>query len=89
MPRSVKVRSDRIEKVKLALKRNTYPSQRILAQEVGLALATVSNFLTGKPVDHATFKELCQRLALDWREIADLEVSSVVLSTLSEWFVKA
>ncbi|MDZ8189833.1 MAG: hypothetical protein RMX96_33990 [Nostoc sp. ChiSLP02] len=60
MPRSLKVRSDRIEKVKLAVRRNRYPSQRILAQEVGLALATVSSFLTGKPVDHATFEELCQ-----------------------------
>lgn len=73
MPRSLKVRGDCIEKVKLAVRRNSYPSQRMLAEEVGLALATVSNFLTGKPVDHATFQELCQRLALDWREIADLD----------------
>ncbi|MDZ7950492.1 NB-ARC domain-containing protein [Nostoc sp. DedQUE09] len=73
MPRSLKVRHDCVEKVKLAVRRNSFPSQRTLAEEVGLALATVSNFLTGKPVDHATFEELCQRLALDWREVADLD----------------
>jgi hypothetical protein len=62
----------------MALRRNGFPSQRFLAEDVGFALATVSNFLTGKPVDYATFEELCRRLALDWREIAhlDFEVSS-------------
>jgi DNA-binding Xre family transcriptional regulator len=43
-----------------------------LAEDVGFALATVSNFLTGKSVDFTTFEELCRRLALDWREIANL-----------------
>jgi transcriptional regulator with XRE-family HTH domain len=78
MPRSLRVQQDCLDRVKLALKHNGFPSQRFLAEEVGFALATVSNFLTGKPVDYATFEELCQRLALDWREIADLdfEVSS-------------
>ena len=55
MSRSLKVRRDCIEKVKLAVRRNGFPSQRSLSEEVGLALATVSNFLIGKPVDHATF----------------------------------
>ncbi|GAB1538843.1 hypothetical protein NUACC21_15070 [Scytonema sp. NUACC21] len=44
-----------------------------MAEDIGLALATVSNFLTGKPVDHLTFEELCRKLALDWREVADLD----------------
>ncbi|MEM8777896.1 MAG: AAA-like domain-containing protein [Cyanobacteria bacterium P01_G01_bin.49] len=49
-------------------------------------LATVSKFLTGKPVDFATFEELCQSLALDWREIADLEfeVPSQTIDKTSE-----
>jgi DNA-binding Xre family transcriptional regulator len=78
MPRSLKVQQDYLDKVKLALRRNGFPSQRSLAEEVGFALATVSNFLTGKPVDFVTFEELCRRLALEWKEIADLnfEVSS-------------
>jgi transcriptional regulator with XRE-family HTH domain len=78
MPRSLRVQQDCIDKVKLALRRNGFPSQRYLAEDVGFSLATVSNFLTGKPVDYATFEELCQRLALDWKEIStmDFEVSS-------------
>ena len=73
MPRSLRVQHDWIEKVKLALRRNGFPSQRSLAEEVGFALATVSNFLNGKPVDYATFEELCRRLALEWREVAELD----------------
>lgn len=78
MPRSLRVQPDCLDKVKLALRRNGFPSQRSLAEDVGFALATVSNFLTGKPVDFANFEKLCRRLALDWKEIAslDFEVSS-------------
>lgn len=78
MSRSLRVQQDCLEKVKLAVRRNGFPSQRSLSEEVGFALATVSNFLTGKPVDYATFEELCRKLELDWREIAnlDFEVSS-------------
>ena len=73
MPRSLRVQQGCHEQVKLALRRNGFPSQRSLAEDAGFALATVSNFLTGKPVDFATFDELCRRLALDWREIANLD----------------
>jgi transcriptional regulator with XRE-family HTH domain len=78
MPRSLKVQQDCITKVKLALTRNGFPSQRSLAEDVGFALATVSNFLTGKPVDYTTFEELCRKLGLNWREIAtlDLEIAA-------------
>ncbi|MBD2302307.1 AAA-like domain-containing protein [Nostoc sp. FACHB-190] len=78
MPRSLRVQKNCLEKAKLALIRNGFPSQRSLAEDAGFALATVSNFLTGKPVDYVTFEELCRKLALDWREIAnlDFEVSS-------------
>jgi transcriptional regulator with XRE-family HTH domain len=74
MPRSLRVRQDCISKVKLALSRNGFPSQRSLAEDVGFALATVSNFLTGKPVDYTTFEELCRKLGLNWREISTVEV---------------
>ncbi len=86
MPRSLKVRNDYIDKVKLAVRRNGFPSQRSLAEEVGFALATVSNFLTGKPVDYLTFEELCRALALEWREIADLDfqISSQTTSKKAE-----
>ncbi|MCF2150730.1 NB-ARC domain-containing protein [Desmonostoc muscorum LEGE 12446] len=72
MPRSIKVKPEILEKVRLALKRNSYPNQTSLAQELGLALATVSKFLTGKPVDYQIFREICLKLGLDWQAIADL-----------------
>jgi WD40 repeat protein/transcriptional regulator with XRE-family HTH domain/GTPase SAR1 family protein len=75
MSRSLKIRKKCIEPVKMAVRRNGFLSQRALADDAGLSLATVSNFLTGKPVDHATFVELCQRLALDCEEIAELDVA--------------
>jgi len=58
MPRSVKVRPCGIEQVKLAVRGNGFSSQRALAEEVGFGLATVSNFLTGKPVDYITKEKL-------------------------------
>ena len=57
MSRSLKVRSDSIKQAKLALQHNGFGSQRALAEELGLALSTLSRFLTGKTVDCATFVE--------------------------------
>ncbi len=86
MPRSLRIQRDWIEKVKLALRRNGFSTQRSLAEEVGFALATVSKFLNGKPVDYTTFEELCRRLALEWREIAevDFQVSSKTIDKNSQ-----
>jgi WD40 repeat protein len=77
MPRSLKVRQECIERAKMAVSRSGFPSQRALAEDAGLALATVSNFLTGKLVDRATFVELCDKLSLNCEEIADeIEIKS-------------
>ena len=73
MPRSLKVQQSQLGRVKLALHRNGYPSQRAIAEEVGLSLATVSNFFTGKPVDYNTFEELSRQLGLEWKDIANLD----------------
>jgi WD40 repeat protein/transcriptional regulator with XRE-family HTH domain len=73
MSRSLKVRSEYIEKAKLALKHHGFRSQRDLAENSGMALSTVSNFLTGKAVDYATFVEICEKLGLDCKAIADLD----------------
>ncbi|MFZ4676657.1 MAG: helix-turn-helix domain-containing protein [Nodosilinea sp.] len=72
MSRSLRVRQSRIDTVKLAVRRSGFPSQRALSEDIGLSLATVSNFLTGRPVDRATFLELCEKLSLDSGEISDL-----------------
>ncbi|MCC5634180.1 hypothetical protein LC613_43040 [Nostoc sphaeroides CHAB 2801] len=77
MSRSLKVRPECLENVRLALKRNGYPSQKSLSQDLGLALATISKFLNCKPVDYPYFCEICLKLGLDWQEIADLGNVSV------------
>jgi WD40 repeat protein/class 3 adenylate cyclase len=72
MSRSLRVRRGCIDTVKLAVRRSGFVSQRALSEDIGLSLATVSNFLTGKPVDRATFLELCDKLSLDSSDISDL-----------------
>lgn len=73
MPRSLRVKTDYIDRVKLAVRRNGYPRQKDLAEDLGLALATLGNFLNGKPVDVLNFQEICRVLNQDWQEIALLE----------------
>ena len=78
MPRSLKVAREHLDKVKITLLNNNFPSQRALALNLGLALSTVSRFCTGKPVDYSTFVDICDLLGLEWRNIADLgHVTSV------------
>jgi WD40 repeat protein/transcriptional regulator with XRE-family HTH domain len=60
----------------MAVRRNGFATQRALADDAGLSLATVSNFLTGKPVDYKTFVELCHRLQVEFEEIAELDVAA-------------
>lgn len=71
MSRSLRVSHEWIDRVKTVTK-HRFRSQRGLAEQANLALATVSNFLTGKPVDRATFEELCGKLGLDWKDVAGL-----------------
>ena len=73
MGRSLRVAQEYIQKVKSALRRNGYPSQKAFATEIGLSLSTVKNFLSGKPVDYINFVEISEKLGLDWQEIAGKE----------------
>ncbi|PSB14010.1 hypothetical protein C7B76_17790 [filamentous cyanobacterium CCP2] len=75
MPRSLRIRPQYVDRVRLAVRRNGFPTQRALAEELGLALDTVGKFLRGKPVDRAIFEELCDRLSLDSKEISTFDVS--------------
>ena len=72
MSRSLKVSAQHISTARLALKRSGWPTQRSLAEDLGLALSTVSRFLNGKPVDYALFLEICDRINLDWQQIAHI-----------------
>jgi hypothetical protein len=76
MPRSLRVQKDYIEKVKLAVQRNGYPTQQHLADDLELALSTVNNFLNSRPVYCDNFMEICRRLALDWQAVAVLDENS-------------
>ena len=75
MPRSVRVKAIYKSKVKAALLPNGYISQRHLAEDLGIAQSTVSNFVNAKPVDYLNFIEISQKLGFDWESIADLKCS--------------
>ena len=72
MPRSIKAHPNCFDTLRIAIKRNGFQTQRALSERAGYSLATVKKFLGGKPVDFATFTELCETLNLDWEEVADL-----------------
>jgi predicted DNA-binding transcriptional regulator len=78
MSRSLKIRREYIDEIKLALKKNGYATQKALAKELNFALATVSNFLTGKPIDFANFVQICDKICLNWQNIAALEEKIIV-----------
>jgi hypothetical protein len=69
--RSLRVRREYIGKVKQAVWRNRFSTQKYLAEELDLCLSTVSNYLNGKPVFNLNFMEISEKLGIDWEEIAD------------------
>lgn len=72
MPRSLRVHDSHLFKVKAALLRSGFPSQKLLAEALSISQSTVSNFLNGRPVDYLNFVEICRILGQEWRELADL-----------------
>ncbi|MEM9906045.1 MAG: ATP-binding protein [Cyanobacteria bacterium P01_D01_bin.44] len=69
MARSLQVSPNHLAKVDLALKRRGYPSQKTFAADVGPSLSTVKKFLKGESIDYENFRELCDRLEIDWQTI--------------------
>ncbi|MBW4617704.1 MAG: AAA-like domain-containing protein [Desmonostoc vinosum HA7617-LM4] len=81
MPRSVILRKDKQEKVFQRIGRldgvpGEFFSQQDLAEDLGIAASTVSNFVNLKPVDRRYFIQICEKLSLDWREYAVSSVQS-------------
>ncbi|MEG4287069.1 ATP-binding protein [Microcoleus sp. A006_D1] len=76
MGRSLKVSPGYIEQVKSALGRNGFPSQRVLAEGLGIGLSTVKRFLAGLPVDYMYFVEISDQLGYEWKTIADIEITN-------------
>ena len=75
MGRSLRVSPRYIEQVKSAVRYNRFPSQKVLAENLGVSISTVKNFLAGRPVDYMYFVGISDRLRLDWETIADTEVT--------------
>lgn len=72
MARSLRVASQYIEKVKLAVRRNGFPTRSYLANQLMMSRSTVTKFLNGQSVNFDYFVEICRILGLDWHEICDL-----------------
>lgn len=86
MSRSVKVYKEFISKVKAAVQRQGYARQKDLAEDLELSLATVSNFLNGRPVDYLNFIEICDKLGLDRRAIAAPPEDNIIETPTVEAF---
>ncbi len=70
--KSLKVSPEKLQKVKRAFDSTGY-TQPELANEVGLSTRQpIGKFLSGRAIDHSFFKEICFKLGLVWKEVADL-----------------
>ncbi|MCL1463224.1 NACHT domain-containing protein [Argonema galeatum] len=69
MSRSIRVAPQYIPQVKLALKRNGFPSQNAFATEMGLSRDTIRKFLNAIGIDYLNFVEICEKLGLNWHDI--------------------
>ena len=85
MSRSIRVAKEHIWRVKLALQRHGFPSQKEFQRQMGISHATVSKFFNGKPIDACNFVEFSERLGLDWQAIAYIDPD---LADISEITVK-
>jgi HEAT repeat protein/transcriptional regulator with XRE-family HTH domain/ABC-type dipeptide/oligopeptide/nickel transport system ATPase subunit len=73
MSRSIRVAPEHKQRVKVALRRHGFPSQKALAEKLGISRSTTDKFFTGKPIDYSYFVEISERLGLDWQAIASIE----------------
>lgn len=82
MARSLRVSPNYLANLNLAIKRCGYPSQKTFAADVGPSLSTVRKFLKGGSIDYENFRELCDRLSLDWQTIVCKESPSLPTRSL-------
>ena len=69
MSRSLCVAKNKLEIVKQAFTRSGYSSQQDLAEELTCNRGTISKFFNGRPVERLLFREICDRLSLDWHDL--------------------
>jgi len=82
MSRSLRVAPVHIERVKLELVRNGFPSQNVLAQNLETSRNTINKFFNGKPIDSFYFVQICEKLHLNWQDIAEINLSESDSKTL-------
>lgn len=76
MSKLLSVHPEYLQEAKLAWKLKSHRRKQALANELGrpLYLVIVNLFLQGEPVNDVNFREICQILGLNWREIAGLDL---------------
>jgi serine/threonine-protein kinase len=72
MPRSVRVKSNRLTRVRNALISHGFSRQIDLAEAAEMSLDTVNNFLTGDPVAVITAIELCHHLNQSFEDTCEI-----------------
>jgi len=70
MLRSLKVTNGWLKRVKQALSRYDFSSQKALAEELEISPRKANDFFNGKTVEHEIFVAICTRLELDWQKVA-------------------
>jgi len=83
MLRSLKVTDSWLKKVKQALSRYDFSSQKALAEELEIPSRKVSDFFNGKSIEYEVFVAICARLGLDWQKVAKVPTEQVKNNNLS------
>lgn len=71
--RSLQASAEGIKKAQAALIRNAL-TQQALADELSISRQPVSKFFQGKAVDRYIFVTICEKLGLEWNEIASISL---------------
>ncbi|MDP8962860.1 MAG: hypothetical protein M3O33_02505, partial [Cyanobacteriota bacterium] len=66
-----------IKRAKTALTAHQLTHQR-LAKELVISRQPVSKFFAGEGVDSKIFVQICEKLGLNWQEIAELDIDALV-----------
>ncbi|HLP87069.1 MAG TPA: NACHT domain-containing NTPase [Nostocaceae cyanobacterium] len=69
MSRSLQASPEGIEQAKKRLAYHCL-TQKALAEELGISRQPVTKFFGGKPVDRSIFYKICEKLNLEWEDIA-------------------
>ncbi len=72
-----------VEKAEQALTRLGFESKTNFAKSILMSRGTVTKFFGRKPIQLDSFQRICDKLTLDWREIADLPAEESLTSAIT------